>query len=125
MPVKVIDTSALAAIVFGEPEGQRIVTNIQEHELAAPHLMPFELTNVCLIKIRRHPTKRELLLTGLQLANRMSISFIHVDLMATLAIAEEKSLTIYDASYVWLSRELNAELLTLDKTLAKAMRERN
>lgn len=120
MAVKVIDTSALAAIVFGEPEGQKVANKIQDFDLTAPHLLPFELANVCLTKIRRHPTKRDLLLTGLQMANRIALSLMHVDLIASLEIAEDKSLTVYDAAYVWLSKELNAELVTLDKTLAKA-----
>ena len=123
MAVKVIDTSALAAIVFGEPEGQKVATSLENFDLVAPHLLPFELANVCLTKIRRHPSQRNLLITGFQMFSRMAISFFHVNLMATLELATEKSLTFYDASYVWLSYDLNAELVTLDKTLAKAARK--
>jgi predicted nucleic acid-binding protein len=35
-------------------------------------------------------------------------------------LAAETGLTAYDASYLWLSRHLNAELVTLDRKLAKA-----
>ena len=122
MAVKVIDTSALAAIVFGEPGSQKVAASIQADELVAPSLLPFELANVCLTKIRRYPAQREKLLAGFQIANRLRISYSPVDVMATLQIAEEKSLTVYDASYIWLAHALQAELLTLDKTLAKAAR---
>jgi predicted nucleic acid-binding protein len=37
-----------------------------------------------------------------------------------LELAESTGLTAYDASYLWLARELSAELVTLDGQLAKA-----
>lgn len=48
--MKVIDTSALAAVAFAEPDGQRVAAQLEEHDLIAPHLLPFELANVCLDK---------------------------------------------------------------------------
>jgi predicted nucleic acid-binding protein len=35
-------------------------------------------------------------------------------------LAEATGLTAYDASYLWLARTLNAELVTLDRKLAAA-----
>jgi predicted nucleic acid-binding protein len=35
-------------------------------------------------------------------------------------LAEHFGLTTYDASYLWLARELDAELVTLDRQLAHA-----
>lgn len=50
---KVVDASALAAIVFAEPEAEMIAARLDGARLAAPTLLAFELTNVCLTKIRR------------------------------------------------------------------------
>jgi predicted nucleic acid-binding protein len=119
MAAKVIDTSALAAVVFAQPDGQRIADQLEEHDLVAPHLLPFELANVCLTKIRRHPAKRELLLAGYEMANRLPLTFMAVNMTEVVALAEAKKLTAYDASFLWLVHQLDVELVTLDKTLAK------
>lgn len=41
MAVKVIDTSALAAVAFAEPDAQRISAQLEEHDLIAPHSLRF------------------------------------------------------------------------------------
>ena len=119
MAVKVIDTSALAAVVFAEPDGQRVASRLEEHELAAPQLLPFELANVCLTKIRRHPDKRELLLAGYGMVDRLPLTLMAVNMPEVVTLAEAKKLTAYDASFLWLAQELDVELVTLDKTLAE------
>lgn len=40
MAVKVIDTSALAAVACAEPDDKRIAAQLEEHDLIAPHLLP-------------------------------------------------------------------------------------
>lgn len=57
--VKVIDASALAALVFSEPEAGEVVNRLEGARLAAPSLLDFELANVCLTKMRREPGKRD------------------------------------------------------------------
>jgi len=120
MVVKVIDASALAAIVFVEPEGKNVIREIEGCELAAPFLLPFELANVCLTKQRRHPAQREQLLSNFLLVDRMAIRYVGMNMVQVLLLAEEHNLTAYDASYLFLSFELEASLVTLDKRLANA-----
>lgn len=124
MAVKVIDTSALAAVAFAEPDGQRIAAHVEEHDLIAPHLLPFELANVCLTKIRRHPVKRELLLSGYEMVRRLPLTFMAVNVTEVVTLAEARKLTAYDASFLWLAQQLDVELVTLDKTLAKQVSPR-
>ncbi len=45
---------------------------------------------------------------------------VAVNHAATVELAEAAGLTAYDASYLWLSRALDAELVTLDQKLAAA-----
>ena len=124
MAVKVIDTSALAAVVFAEPDAQRVAAQLEEHDLIAPQLLPFELANVCLTKIRRHPVKRELLLSGYEMVSRLPLTFMAVNMTEVVTLAEAKTLTAYDASFLWLAQQLDVELVTLDKTLAKRVSPR-
>jgi predicted nucleic acid-binding protein len=120
MPVKVVDASALAAVIFGEPDGEQIAARLEGTSLAAPALLPFEVANVCLTKVRRHPHMRDALVGAFGLLEHMEINTVEISLGETLLLAENAALTFYDASYLWLAQTLNAELVTLDQELAAA-----
>jgi len=120
MPVKVVDASAIAAVLFGEPEGEAVVRRLEGYSLAAPLLLPFELASICLKKVRRYPTKRTLLLKSMELFRNMGVTQTEVNQREVVGLAEGKGLSAYDASYLWLSQQLGAELVTLDKILEKA-----
>ncbi len=120
MPVKVVDASALAAVIFGEPDGERIAARLEGTSLAAPALFHFEVANVCLTKMRRYPHMRDALVDAFGLLEQMEINAVEISLGETLLLAENAALTFYDASYLWLAQTLNAELVTLDQELAAA-----
>jgi predicted nucleic acid-binding protein len=118
--VKVVDASALAALLFGEPEAEAIASRLDNARLLAPALLAFELANVCLIKARRHPEQRPALIAAFRLRGRLGVEEVTVDHDSALELAASTGLTAYDASYLWLSRQLEAELVTLDQQLAMA-----
>ena len=118
--VKVVDTSAIAAVLFGEPEGEAAVRRFGGARLVAPGLLAFELANVCVTKCGRHPRQREALLTAFALRHRFAIEEVAVDHVAVVEVALATKLTAYDASYLWLARELGAELVTFDDALERA-----
>lgn len=120
MAVKVVDASALAALLFGEPEAEAVAARLDGARLAAPPLLGFELANVCLIKARRHREQREALTAAFRLRARLGVEEMAVDHDGALEAAAATGLTACDASYLWLARQLGAELVTLDRQLAKA-----
>jgi predicted nucleic acid-binding protein len=120
MPVKVVDASAIAALMFGEPEAREAATRLRGATIAAPALLPFEIASVCLKKLMRHPEQRELLLAASRLFNRLEIAQHNVDLQGIVELAQQSGLSAYDASYLWLAHHLRAELVTLDARLARA-----
>ena len=122
MPVKVIDASALAAMLFGEPDAEDVLEQVRGCSLAAPTLLPFEITSVCLKKLRRHPAQRASLLRAFGMMAQMGIAETTVDFREVLLLAERTRLTVYDAAYLWLARRLGADLVTLDRQLAAAAR---
>jgi predicted nucleic acid-binding protein len=117
---KVVDASALAALLFGEPEADSVANRLEGARLVAPSLVDFELANVCLTKMRRLPKNRDTLRAAFRLLHRLSVEIVAVDHPAILDLAEATGLTAYDASYLWLARALGAELVTLDRKLAAA-----
>jgi predicted nucleic acid-binding protein len=120
MAVNVVDTSALAAVLFGEPAGEAVAARLGNASLAAPALLSFEVANVCLTKARRHPDLRDALIAAFGLLAHMEIDVVEIDHGEALLLAEKTALTAYDASTLWLAEALNAELVTLDKRLAAA-----
>lgn len=119
-PIKVVDASALAALLFAEPEADDVALQLSGTRLVAPALVWFELANVCLVKSRRHPELRAALAAAFRLRDRLVIEDVAVDQDAALELAMQTGLTVYDASYLWLARQLGAELVTLDRQLARA-----
>ena len=120
MPVKVVDASALGALVFGEPRGSEVAKLLTGSSLAAPALWRYEVGSVCLKKMRRYPAQRDLLLAGYTLAEGMGIEDVDIAVPEVIRLAELLRLTVYDAAYVWAARSLGAELVTLDAQLRRA-----
>jgi len=120
MDVKVVDASAAAAFVFREHEGTEIVGRLRGARLVAPALLRFEMASICLKKMRRDPTSRRALIDAFGVFERMQIARIEIDHPAVIELANKAGLTSYDASYLWLAHQLDAELVTLDVQLDAA-----
>ena len=55
MGVKVVDASALGAMVFGEPDAPAVAKELTGSVLVAPHLLWFELASIAFKKAAKHP----------------------------------------------------------------------
>jgi predicted nucleic acid-binding protein len=120
MDVKVVDASAIAALLFGEPGAEKVAEQLGEARLIGPSLLSFELANVCLIKCRRHPDQRQTLKEAFFLRHRLGVEEVTVNHDEVLNLAAKTGLTAYDASYLWVAHQFKAELITLDRQLAVA-----
>ncbi|MFN2383498.1 MAG: type II toxin-antitoxin system VapC family toxin [Gemmatimonadota bacterium] len=120
MPVKVVDASALAAILFGERSAATVSKQLEDGIAVAPTLLRYELASVCLKKIRRHPERKEALLQALSLFPRLALEEVEVPPTELTTLADRVGLSVYDAAYLWLARSLNAEVVTLDTDLRAA-----
>ena len=120
MAAKVIDASAVAAFLFNEPEGEHVADLIDGHLLRAPNIIGFELANVCLKKIQRGLGEPPPLLEALRRTAALRIDERPVRQDDVVELALSTGLSAYDASYLWLSRALELELITLEHKLASA-----
>ena len=116
-PVAVVDASAIAALLFGEPEAEDVARRLEGRALVAPALLRFELASVCLKKLLRLPELRSEILRAFDLLERLPIQVAAVDHVAVIGLAQEHGLSTYDTSYLWLARALGAPLETLDGRL--------
>jgi len=85
-------------------------------------LLPFEVANTCLEKMRRHPDQWDALLAAFGMLDRIGVAIVLVDQGEALGLAGRSGLTAHDASYLWLARSTKSELVTLDRRLAAAGR---
>lgn len=127
-PRVVIDTSVAAKwIIPGEPWGaqarileEKIVSG--EVEAYAPPLLLYEVASVILKSISRGALK---LGDGTETLKAMGHLGLNIqptswnDLAEILNIATATKLTIYDSSYLHLSKKMNAKLITADNELKK------
>ena len=122
MPVKIVDASALAAMLFGEADAEWVAEQLATFGLVAPTLLSYEIANVGLKKMRRHPARRAEIAQAFGMLPEYGVAETDVDVEAVLLLAERKRLSAYDAAYLWLAIELGADLVTLDRRLATAAR---
>ena len=118
--VKVVDASAVAALLFGEPAAEDILQQLGEAALVAPTLLRYEVGSVCLKKLVRYGDQSEALLEALALLDRMEIEEIDIPIADATILAVASHLTLYDAAYLWLATSLDAELITLNRRLRSA-----
>jgi predicted nucleic acid-binding protein len=90
-------------LAFGE-EGAATAARLMERaELRAPSLLPFELASIARKKILRHPEKGAAIHAGLRLALALDVRYAEVDQVEVVDLALARSLSTYDASYLWVA----------------------
>lgn len=125
MTTCVVDASAVAAVLFREPDHALVTLAIpMDAKLVAPALLPLEVANVARTKVRRGELARadaETLLTDLA---RWRVRTVPVPWAAAWKLAWTHGLTIYDAAYLHVAITQDALLVTLDGDLRKAAGKR-
>jgi predicted nucleic acid-binding protein len=120
MDAKVLDSSALCAIIFQEREAVEAHRRVDGCRMIVPDLLPFEVTNVFVKKVRTG-------VASLELLHEQFLAFLDTELEYTLVdfdrvsdMALQMQLTVYDASYLFLAASFQLELITFDKKLLSA-----
>lgn len=118
-PRAVVDASVVCAAVFSEPERPDALAKIRACAPVVPDLLPYEVANAAVMKVRRGLPLNEAK-QALQRLLSLNFDIITADAAATFDLAIRFRLSAYDAAYLWLARELRAPLLTFDEKLAAA-----
>jgi predicted nucleic acid-binding protein len=91
--------------------------------MVAPSLLPYELASVCGKKMRKEPARSEVFRTALQGYVDMAVELVDLTPLAVLQNVELFKLSAYDAAYLCLAMQRNAQLITLDADLGKAAKK--
>lgn len=119
MNVTVVDASAIAAVLFDEPEAAPVMASVGR-SLLAPGLLRYEMAGICATKLQREPKLAKSTLRRYRLFTGLDIEFAEPDWDALPLLARQWGLTAYDAAYLQLALKRRAPLVTLDVRLAKA-----
>ena len=95
MSVTVVDASAIAAVVFDEPEAAPLIASVTG-ALIAPGLLRYGLLA------------------------RLAVDYAEPDWESLPLLARQWEISAYDAAYLQLALGRKAPLVTLDSRLAKA-----
>jgi predicted nucleic acid-binding protein len=119
MRATVIDASAIAAVLFDEPEAEPIAASVAG-KLVAPSLLRYELASVCTTKLIRHSTRSQEIHARYRLLDRLDLDYVEPDWENLPRLAQRWALSAYDAAYLQLALSRRAALVTLDARLAAA-----
>ena len=122
MPARVVDASVFAAAYFRERRWSEAYLLIAGDGLVAPTLLNYEMANIAGKKIERFPQRREFISESFQTFLRLNVHLRDVDYWQVVDLAALTGLTAYDASYLYVARELNLPLITFDTQLARVAR---
>jgi predicted nucleic acid-binding protein len=123
----VVDASAGIAMIQHEPDGPLVRRVIRERPLARRWVSWFFWFEVANSLVRRHGLAPAQVLEGIATLDDLGLTTAESDraaVLASVALAAEHGLSIYDASYLALAERLDAQLLTLDAQLAAAAGDR-
>ncbi len=119
----VVDTSALIAVLTGEPTRDRLIARTQGAELLAPGSVHWETGNAFSALLKRRRMKLPEVQAALAAYARIPIRLVEVELGAAVELADRFGLYAYDAYLVACARRHGAPLLTLDPRLGRAAHE--
>lgn len=116
----VIDTSALLAVIVGEPERDRIVELTSGHMLIGPGAIPWEIGNAFSAMLKRRRVTVVEAQEGLRIFRTVPLRFVTVDMAHAISLAHQVGMYAYDAYFLECAARHAAPLLTLDRGLKRA-----
>jgi predicted nucleic acid-binding protein len=118
----VIDTAALLAVLWEEPERPALLAATAGAVLLAPASLPWEVGNAVVAAVRRRRLTAAEAAASWTAYQTIPIRLVEVDVGRALTVATERGLYAYDAYMLELARSRGLPLLTLDVKLSDAAR---
>jgi predicted nucleic acid-binding protein len=121
----VIDTSALIAVIVGEPERSRIVEFTNGNTLIGPGSIPWEIGNAFSAMFKQNRLTLDEAKKGLAIFDSIPLRYSKTDFVNTLKISKQANMYAYDAYFLDCAIRHKAPLLTLDRKLKTAAKNLN
>lgn len=116
----VVDTSALIAVIVGEPERDRIITLTAGNTIIGPGSIPWEIGNAFSAMFKQQRLTLEEAQKGFAIFNTIPIRYINPDFVNAVTMSKQTNLYAYDAYFLDCAARMKAPLITLDRKLLAA-----
>ena len=116
----VIDTSALIAVIVGEPERAKIITITAGNTLIGPGSIPWEIGNAFSAMFKQDRLSLVDAKKGLEIFQSIPIRYIETDITNALRLSKEINMYAYDTYLIDCAIRYKSPLLTLDFKLKAA-----
>ena len=120
----VVDASVLIAVIVNETEKERLVALTQEAELIAPMSVHWEIGIAFSSLLKRGRVTLEQALQAIDMYLKIPVRFVEVELANSLELAGALGMYAYDAYLLRCAEKYRLPLLTLDKQLVQAAKEK-
>jgi len=121
----IIDTSALIAVIVGEPERNRIVEMATNNTLIGPGSVPWEIGNAFSAMFKQNRLTLREAQKGLAIFQSIPIRYMEANFDNVLKLSKNANMYAYDAYFLDCAVRRKAPLLTLDLNLKMAARKIN
>ena len=118
----VIDTSALIAVIVGEPERSKIIEITAGNTLIGPGSIPWEIGNAFSAMFKQDRLSLDNAKKGVEIFQSIPIRYVETDITNALRLSKKINTYAYDAYLLDCALRYNSPLLTLDLKLMAAAR---
>jgi predicted nucleic acid-binding protein len=116
----VIDASIVIGAATDEPPALAALNAVQARVLLVPPLIWIETANVLVRRKHFSVPDAVFVLRSMERLGLESADRGFDGLVEAMVLAEKHRLSVYDATYLWLAIDVDGELATLDRDLARA-----
>ena len=113
----VIDTHLFLAVALNEPEETTIVQLTSNSNAIAPEILPYEIGNALSAMIKRKQITHDEALSAFEIASKIPVRLVSIDILKALELALEFNIYAYDAYFLQCAKSLSYPLFTLDKRM--------
>jgi predicted nucleic acid-binding protein len=121
----VIDTSALIAVIVGEPERNRIIKVTTGNTLIGPGSIPWEIGNAFSAMFKQDKLTLEDAQKGISIFKSIPLRYIESDFFQAVKISKQAKMYAYDAYFLDCAIRHKSPLLTLDQKLKTSAQNLN
>ena len=121
----IIDTSALIAVIVGEPERSRIVEITLGNTLIGPGSIPWEIGNAFSAMFKQNRLTLKEAQKGFTIFQSIPIRYMEADFDNVLKLSKNTNMYAYDAYFLDCAIRRKAPLITLDRSLRMAAQNLN
>jgi predicted nucleic acid-binding protein len=116
----VIDTSALIAVIVGEPERAKIMAITAGNTLIGPGSIPWEIGNAFSAMFKQERLSFNDAKKGVEIFESIPIRYVETDITNALRLSKEINMNAYEAYLLDCTIRYKSPLLTLDQKLKAA-----